>query len=287
MLKFNQKSFAKINLALEILFKRQDNYHELNTIFAPISLFDELIISENNLGLKYIITPKTNYPIEKNLVSRAANLFFEKFKIENPKITIELKKIIPIGAGLGGGSANAATVLLMLNDYYKINASIEELQSIGNLLGSDIAFFFKKQLAIGKGRGEELDYFNLTLPYKVLIVNPGIHLSTTLAYSKLNIIEKKGSNLKESLVSNHNDINEWKNLFINDFEKSVFIQFPEIAYIKKKMYEKGAIFSLMTGSGSTLFGIFDNDKLFFEAAKYFDEYYENSKVFKCKFIGDN
>ncbi len=285
MKKLTIKSNAKINLSLEIIKKREDGYHNINTIFAPISLYDDITIEENNSGLKFEILPKTEFPLYKNLLYRGAQLFFEKYKIINPKLSISLNKIIPIGAGLGGGSSNAAFIINALNEYYDIKAQKQDLMLLGRQLGADVPFFINHSCAIGKGIGDELDYIDVNIPYKVLIVHPNVFVSTSWAYQSLNLVKENTENdLKELLYRSINDKKVFSDFFRNDFENLVFNKYPEINYVKKKMYEQGAFFSMMTGSGSTVFGLFDNLSEFEKAYEYFYSYFEDYLTFKCEFL---
>jgi len=285
MSEFRTTSHAKINLNLEILYKRDDGYHELNTLFAPISLCDIMTLETNNKDLKIELIPYINIPNEKNLAYKAADLFLNSLGRKEKKFTIKLNKKIPIGGGLGGGSSNAAFTLLLLNKFFGEPASYKELNAIASILGSDVPFFLKKSFAVGKGRGELLDYFDINLPYKVLVVNPGIHISTPWAYNSLKLDKTKSNrDLKPFLYEHINDLKQWANYFVNDFEDSVFKIKPEIGFIKKKMYELGAGFALMSGSGSTVFGIFDDEELLEKSYYYFNDYFENSKVYICDFI---
>lgn len=285
MKKLDIKSNAKINLSLEIINKREDGYHNINTIFAPISLYDDISIEENTSGLKFEIYPKTEFPIYKNLLCRGAKLFFEHYKTADTNLTITLNKRIPIGAGLGGGSSNAAYIINALNDYSEINAPKSELMLLGRQLGADVPFFINHSCAIGKGIGDDLDYVNVKIPYHVLIVHPNVFVSTSWAYQSLHLEKQnKENNLKELLIKSINDKQVCSQKFRNDFEELVFNKYPAINFVKKRMYEQGAFFSMMTGSGSTVFGLFDNDHDFEKAYDYFFSYFEDYSTFKCEFL---
>jgi 4-diphosphocytidyl-2-C-methyl-D-erythritol kinase len=285
MKKLAIKSNAKINLSLEIINKREDGYHNINTIFAPISLYDDITIEENSSGLKFEIFPKTEFPIYKNLLFRGAKLFFEHYKTEYNNLSITLNKRIPIGAGLGGGSSNAAYIINALNEYCGINAPKKDLMLLCRQLGADVPFFINHSCAIGKGIGDDLEYIDVKIPYHVLIVHPNVFVSTSWAYQSLNLIGRnKENDLKELLIKSVNDKQIFSEYFRNDFENLVFKKYPEINFVKKKMNEHGAFFSMMTGSGSTVFGLFDDEEVFEKAYDYFFSYFEDYLTFKCDFL---
>lgn len=285
MKKLTIKSNAKINLSLEIINKRDDGYHNINTIFAPIGVYDDITIEENTTGLKYDIYPKNEFPIYKNLLYRGAKLFFDNYKPQHTNLTITLNKRIPIGAGLGGGSSNAAFIINALNDYFGTNAPKADLMALGRQLGADVPFFINNSCAIGKGIGDDLEYIDVKIPYKVLIVHPNVFVSTSWAYQSLNLLKpNEGNDLKELLLKSITDKQICSQYFRNDFEKLVFNKYPEINFVKKRMYEQGAFFSMMTGSGSTVFGLFDNEQDFEKAYEYFFSYFEDYSTFKCEFL---
>jgi 4-diphosphocytidyl-2-C-methyl-D-erythritol kinase len=172
-----------------------------------------------------------------------------------PSVEIHLHKIIPIGAGLGGGSADAAFMLKGLNEHFQCGASIPDLENLASELGSDCAFFILNSPAFGKGRGEILEPLTIDFEnYQVLLVNPSIHISTQDAYSGVKL-SKPAISLKELISYN---IKDWQDLIINDFEEFIFKRFPEIGWIKSNLIKEGAIYASMSGSGSTVFGIFEN-----------------------------
>jgi 4-diphosphocytidyl-2-C-methyl-D-erythritol kinase len=275
----NIKSFAKINLGLEILSKRNDGYHEINTIFAVTDLHDNISITQSD-KLEVECYPNLNIPSEENLVFKAAKIIRNYFSKELLGAKITINKNIPIGAGLGGGSSNAAAALIALIDYWKINISLKDLSSIGISLGSDVPFFIKsnsndidnKFSAIAKGRGEILNYFDYSLNFPLLLIYPNIHISTKWAYNSLNICNKKKIGIDFQNLLLNAEISDWRNNIINDFEKTVFKEFPEIENIKNDLYNYGSIFALMSGSGSCVYGIFKNNDDLLNAQKYFSKY---------------
>jgi 4-diphosphocytidyl-2-C-methyl-D-erythritol kinase len=249
---------CKINLGLHIVRKRPDGYHDLETVFYPFLLKDalEVVRSEKfNFQLSGLPVAGT---IENNLCVKAYNLLKSDFS-ELPPVSIHLHKAIPMGAGVGGGSADGAFMLTLLNNKFRLNLSEEQLISYALKLGSDCPFFIINKPCFASGRGENLTPVPLDLSsYKIVLINPGIHVSTKEAFSKLtpsipnksilDVIKQPIINCKEELK--------------NDFEETVFELFPAIQMVKKRLYEKGAIYAAMTGSGSSVFGIFDQDATF-------------------------
>ncbi|RYD77993.1 MAG: 4-(cytidine 5'-diphospho)-2-C-methyl-D-erythritol kinase, partial [Sphingobacteriales bacterium] len=192
--------------------------------------------------------------IQDNLCLKAFHLLQKDF----PQITaqkIHLHKAIPMGAGMGGGSADAAFMLKILNEKFELNLSVRELINYALQLGSDCPFFIINNPCVAGGRGEKLEPIDLDLSaYHILIVNPGIHVNTGNAFSLLT----PGINNDDIKILIQQPITEWKNFLTNDFEKPVFVQHPEIAGIKQKMYDNNAVYASMSGSGSTVFGIFNS-----------------------------
>ncbi len=249
------KAPAKINLGLFVTSKRDDNFHNLETIFLPLNdLYDEIQFLRSD---KFSFTADIKeLESEDNLIIKAKNLL----EIQSGKkinVKVKLKKIIPVGGGLGGGSSDAAATLLALNDMFSLNYNFDTLKNFALNLGSDVPFFIKPFPSFAKSRGEELSVLDLNLRLPVLIVNPNIHVSTKLAYQ--NIVPQKPefdlSKLTQSEIDNPETLRE---KVLNDFEKFVFENFPEVKNVKNKLYEYGAKFALMSGSGSTVFGIFSD-----------------------------
>lgn len=259
---------AKINLGLHVVEKRTDGYHNIQTIFYPIEgLCDILEIMPS----KTSHTTLTNTgllidaPAESNLCVKAWNLLRKEYDI--PPIDIYLHKQIPFGAGLGGGSADAAYCLILLNNLFNLNLSDNNLKEYALQLGSDCAFFIENKPMLAKGRGEILDNISISLKGKyIAIVHPSIHVSTAQAYA--NITPKYPEFSLSQLPSI--PLEKWKLYLRNDFEESVFKNHPQIAEIKSKLYEKGAIYAAMSGSGSSVFGIFKDLP---DISKTFSNYY--------------
>ncbi|MBI3260370.1 MAG: 4-(cytidine 5'-diphospho)-2-C-methyl-D-erythritol kinase [Ignavibacteriae bacterium] len=264
------KPFAKINLGLEILRKRADGYHDINTCFIPISIFDEIIIKPDQV-LTVETQGRAYISQEKNLCYKAAQMLREKFGV-SIGAKIQLRKNIPTGAGLGGGSSDAAFTLLTLNSLWNIKASMYELKEIAGKLGSDIPFFLMNGAAIGNGRGEILTPVQLILPFWIVVVYPKIHVSTASAYSNIvpnyNPTDYTALFAEEKVISIEMLVNNIR----NDFETSVFATHPVLASIKQNLRDNGALFSMMSGSGSSIFGLFSDEHTALESAKKLSKY---------------
>jgi len=243
---------CKINLGLHVVSKRPDGYHNIETCFYPVPWTDILeIIPSEKPGFTFsgsLISGKK----EDNLCVRAYSLLKQDLNI--PPVQLHLHKIIPSGAGLGGGSSDAAATLKLLNEIFSLGMEIEHLRSYASQLGSDIPFFVDPRPALGQGKGEIITPLPISLKVKFLIVvSPGIHSSTAEAYRHVKPGQPK-SPLMEILEQ---PIAEWKDTLLNDFEPSVFSTFPLLQDIKEKLYQHGAGYAGMSGSGSAIFGLFD------------------------------
>lgn len=244
---------AKINLGLHIVEKRPDGYHNLETIFYPIRIHDalEIAVNEDNEDIF------TNSGIEiegnsnSNLCIRALNLLRERHNI--PPLKIHLHKNIPMGAGLGGGSADGAYMLNMLNDKFKLELSTFQLQQYAQRLGADCAFFIENKPALAKGIGDILSPIDVDLSkFHLVVIKPDIHITSLQAYQ--NIKPKKSEYQLEDLIKNPK---EWKNKLVNDFEAVIFPQYPKLKALKEDLYNRGAIYASMSGSGSAIFALFE------------------------------
>ena len=251
------EAFSKINLGLEILYKRNDGFHELNTVFYKTCLSDTLNFYEDN---KITVTskPDLGIPQEQNLVFISAMLLKQKYP-DTPGCRIHIEKRIPSGAGLGGGSSDAATTLLGLSRLWRIKPQQNLLHNLACQLGSDVPFFLINECAQATGRGEQLEYFDFKPPWWLLLVYPNSHISTKWAYQSLELesVRKKPSNLKKILNQSLSNPKTLKENVFNDFENTVFSANPKIHSIKKELYSSGALFSSLSGSGSTVFGFFE------------------------------
>ena len=253
---------AKVNLFLRILKKREDGYHDIVSVMQPISLYDEIILEmENGSGI-IVSCDNANVPCDRtNLAYRAAEEFFRTTGI-NKRLSIKIKKNIPIAAGLGGGSSNAATVLRALNEITSQNISTDNLIKIGAGIGSDVPFFIAGKSSIARGRGELLEPVELP-KFWYILVNPGVPLSTQWVYRNLDLtksnedinitISKVLAICSAGLGGSHQAL---KGLVINDLEAVAIKKYPEIKEIKDSLINSGAICALMSGSGATAFGIF-------------------------------
>ena len=253
---------CKINLGLNIIRKRKDGYHDLETVFYPIDLKDIIEVVENSTGSPdhavEFSTSGLQIPGDAgdNLCLKACSLLRYHFP-GIPAIKMHLHKSIPMGAGLGGGSADGAFVLQLLNEKFSLSLTEKKLAELALQLGSDCSFFIVNRPCFASGRGEILEPINLDLSsYSFIIINPGIHIPTARAFSAINPSTPSHS-IKKIITQ---DPGTWKSQLINDFEESVFIQFPELRDIKKELYKVGAIYSSMTGSGSSFFGIFPKNQ---------------------------
>jgi 4-diphosphocytidyl-2-C-methyl-D-erythritol kinase len=251
-------SLSKINFGLFITEKRSDGFHNIETIFYPLRLSDEIIIRECDHLLIECSVAELNSDPTNNLIYKAVKLLEQKTgKPLNCRIT--LNKNIPLGAGLGGGSSNAASVLLGLNDLFNLGYSKVELSEFGLQLGSDVPFFIHPYPSFASGRGEKLSEIDLKLEGFIVVVNPGIHVSTAEAYKNCKP-SKPGFNLLELNGRIINNYNELRGVIVNTFETTVFETHPQISELKESMLRGGASFSLMSGSGSTVFGIFETEE---------------------------
>ena len=249
---------CKINLGLHVINKRPDGFHNLETCFYPVPWTDVLeIIHSKTFGFS---SSGNAIPgaWEHNLCVKAHRLLADQFSLS--PISIHLHKVIPMGAGLGGGSSDAAHVIRMLNGIFELNLSRDVMMKLAATIGSDTAFFIQDDPMLGKGRGDVLTDVTIDLAGKFLVlVHPDIHVSTADAYARVTPAEPAvplGDILKRP-------VGEWKDSLNNDFEYSVFEKYPVIADLKDKLYSLGATYASMSGSGATVFGIFEKE---FDAA---------------------
>jgi 4-diphosphocytidyl-2-C-methyl-D-erythritol kinase len=246
---------AKINLGLNISSKRKDGYHNIETVFYPLNLTDKICISilSDDSDFQFSLTGmELDSKPGDNLVEKAYRLLKEDFKLAPVKI--ELFKTIPVGAGLGGGSSDAAFTLKLLNDLFRIGLTNTKLELYASRIGADCAFFIRNKPVFATGIGNIFTEVDLNLAgYSWVLVKPDIHVSTAQAYA--NVVPAKPAVSLTEII--RKPLSSWKDYMKNDFEPSVFRQFPQIATIKQKLYEDGAIYASMSGSGSSVFGIFE------------------------------
>ncbi|MBR4828445.1 MAG: 4-(cytidine 5'-diphospho)-2-C-methyl-D-erythritol kinase [Muribaculaceae bacterium] len=259
---------AKINLGLNIVERRQDGYHNIETIFFPIPLTDVLEIVSAR-GAETSLTCYGNAvdcPVEKNLVMKAYRMMADRFDL--PPVAMYLYKHIPDGAGLGGGSSDAAHALIMLNRLFDLGLADDELAAMAATLGADCAFFIYNRPMLATGIGNVLSPVEVNLKGKtLLLVKPPEGMDTRTAYSR--VVPAPATDDLGLTVSR--PVETWDGLVVNDFEPSVFAALPKLWLIKSQLMDSGAEYSAMSGSGTTVFGIFNNDKLAESAADTFTD----------------
>lgn len=253
---------AKINIGLHVTEKRPDGFHNIETIFSPVPdkpgedgrFCDVLEVIPSSSGEQDAIQVSGNteeIPDQDNLVMKALQLLREKYPV--PPVNIHLHKKIPSGAGLGGGSSDAAFMLKSVNDLFKLNISSGDLETMASHLGADCAFFIRNKPMLARGKGNDFSPVSLDLKgYWVAIVVPPYHIGTAEAYR--NIQPRQPQKNIQDIVQKQPD--QWQNHLVNDFEANAFILHPEINEIKVALYEKGALYASMSGSGSAVYGIF-------------------------------
>lgn len=256
---------AKINLGLNIISKRDDGFHNLRSLFYPVNLYDVLEILPSDEETSIIITgDDPDVDQRNNIVYKAWKIIHEKFKIG--QVNIFLHKIIPHSAGLGGGSSNATFTLIALNKMFNLNLSNKQLFDLSMILGSDCGFFVYNKPAIVEGRGEIITPVKLDLKnYFIILVKPNVNIATAEAFKKINI-EKNNFDL---INLQNLPVQKWKGNIENDFEDTFLKKYPELNYIKDILYQKGAIYCSLTGSGSSFYGIFNK----FPEKNLFPEYF--------------
>ncbi len=247
---------AKINLGLNILRKRADGYHELETVFYPIGLKDGLEFIQNNKGVLRFSSSgiPLSIPDEDNIVLKAYRLLAADFTL--PTLDIHLHKVIPSGAGLGGGSSDAAFFLQALNDYFQLGLNLEALKGYAVALGADCSFFLENRPVLATGIGEMLFPIDCSLKgYHLIVVKPPVEVNTKSAYAEIKPAIPNYS-LADAV---RNNPESWSGLVVNAFEQTVFARCPEIQKVKQQLLELGAVYAAMSGSGSSVFGIFSKD----------------------------
>ena len=259
-MKIKFKTPAKINLGLHIHGKREDGFHELETIFQMVSLYDDVELELLSSGIKLECDTPGVPTDDTNLVCKAALLLRQSYQVEGKGVSIRLKKKIPFGAGLGGGSGNAAGVLMGLNRLWDLNIEREKLLALAAELGSDVPFFLTSPCALGMGRGEQLKVLKPCPKFHVLLVFPGFPVATSWVYQNLKLKLTKRENNISILRKNLSlsDITSLGSRLYNDLEPVVIQRFPEVQVVKDELGAWGALGVLLSGSGSTVFGIFDD-----------------------------
>jgi len=252
------RAYAKINIGLHILGKRGDGYHDIETVFREIGLADEIGIEPAD-EIEFICTSDHVPSDGTNVCVKAARLLRDRHAA-GKGARIVLHKHIPVGAGLGGGSSDAAAVLTGLNDMWSLHLDTTTLRQIGVQIGSDVPFFIEGGSAYGLGRGEILERLRLEVPSWIVLIVPPVHVSTSWAYRHLVVHrDHTPTGLRDEVLSHINRSHEMTASVVNDFEESVFQQYPIIRDVKKGLLHAGASFALMSGSGSSVFGLFDDE----------------------------
>ena len=274
---------AKINIGLKVLRKRDDGFHELETLFYPVELADilevvegkELKIEQYGIGIPAVAGEEGLMNPEENICVKAYRALAADFDI--PPVEIYLHKNIPVGAGLGGGSSDAAHTILAIDKLYNLNLTHSQMAQYASSLGSDCAFFIYNKPMMGRGRGEILTPYILDslANYTIKLVHPPVFVSTADAYRGIvtrALYEQKYAGVAQEQIPQETlpfldnrrleellqqPVGKWRDSVINDFETTVFAKYPLLAEYKKSLYEEGAIYAAMSGSGSTLFGIFE------------------------------
>jgi 4-diphosphocytidyl-2-C-methyl-D-erythritol kinase len=248
---------TKINIGLNVISRRTDGYHNIETVFCPIGLTDVLeFVPSQGLPSGRAVFTLTGIPVdgnaEDNLCVRAYHLLNQDFTL--PGIDIHLHKMVPPGAGLGGGSSDAAFMLKYLNLQFELDLDEEALCDYASRLGSDCAFFIKNRPLFGYERGNRFrEISDFPDKVKVVVINPGIHISTAEAYA--GVQPGRPAESLQKLI--RLPVEQWKDNIFNDFEETVIQQYPVIGDIRQKLYEQGAVYASMSGSGSSVYGLFD------------------------------
>jgi len=247
---------CKINLGLSVRNKRLDGFHEVETAMFPVPLNDALeIIPAKNNAFSFDITGLNISGDRKaNLVVKAFELLKKDFNI--PKVSIHLHKVIPAGAGLGGGSSDAASALKIFNEIFGLKLTVNQMEQYAGQLGSDCPFFIQNKTALATGKGNQVQIIDIDLEgYYIIIVKPNLHINTTHAYSWITPAEKE-HRLIEIIQQ---PLHQWKEVLRNDFEPAIFQRYPEIRSIKKELYELGAVYASLSGSGAAVYGLFEKE----------------------------
>lgn len=256
---FTLEAPAKINWFLSVLNKRQDGYHEIQSLMQSITLYDYLTFKDSE---EIEVETESKIPLKDNLVYKTAVFLKEEFKVKKG-VSITLKKEIPMAAGLGGGSSDAACAMMGLNKIWELGLDNKKLMALGSMIGSDVPFFFNGNFALAEGRGEVITPISIKTQHVLLLVKPDVGVSTKWAYAEisklLEELTKKDNNIKLSCQAlESRDFRQMALVLRNDFEIPIAKEFPVISDLKIRLLEAGAKVSLMSGSGPTVFGVFDN-----------------------------
>src|SRR5690606_30372404 len=242
---------AKINIGLQVLRKRPDNYHDIETVFYPLPVYDVLEIIEATEFKLHV----SGIPISGSAENLCAKVFqVLQFDYGLPPVHIYLHKNIPIGAGLGGGSSDAAFLIKLISEYFNLNLSLKRMEDYARRIGADCAFFIANQPVLASGIGDQFSSITLDLSsYHIVVSKPPVHISTAEAFADVRLNES-GRDLKTHI---NQPLCTWRESIVNDFEYSIFERYPLIRQIKEQLYQSGAVYASMSGSGSAVYGIFD------------------------------
>ena len=247
---------AKINLALHVVAKRPDGYHELSMIMARISLYDDIKLTLADEGVSLSCNLSSVPHGEDNIAWKAASTLIREKKLDTG-VHIDIRKRIPMGGGLGGGSSNAAAVLMGLNSLTGEKAGKDELMKMGLGLGADVPFFIFQKAALAEGVGEKLVEVEGFPQVWLVLINPGIHVPTGEIFGQLNLgLTKEGKNL--NITRFNRDLSTVRSIMTNDLENVTFKIYPEVQEAKSLLLKYGAMAALMSGSGSTVFGLYED-----------------------------
>ncbi len=253
------RAYAKINLGLHVVGKRPDGYHDIETVFHQIDLFDEIEIVQSDEGPQFVSDVPGLASDSSNLCIRAMNVLRD-LTGSHSGVEMTLRKRIPIGAGLGGGSTDAAAVLKGLVKLWNSDITDDERTTMSATLGSDVPFFLVGGTAYATGRGEVLEPCDLSLPYWILVVTPSLHVSTSWAYANLNLGEgAQRLHIPTLLRENIKNPTKLREGLRNEFEPIVFSAYPEVGRVKQILLDRGAAVALMSGTGSSVFGFFEDE----------------------------
>jgi 4-diphosphocytidyl-2-C-methyl-D-erythritol kinase len=251
------RAYAKINLGLRVLDKRPDGFHNIETVFHKIDVWDEISF-EPSRNIEVVSDDPDAPGDESNICFTAAAILRDYLGVHNG-VRIRLKKRIPISAGLGGGSSDCARVLRELPGYWGSEVNEEDLRSLGLQLGSDVPYFLGEGSALARGRGDVLEYFPLEVPFAIVLCYPGILVSTAWAYRQVTPTPAGGRpDLRDIVLSGMRNPRLLKESLTNDFENSIFAAHASVRAVKESMLAQGARFALMSGSGSSVYGFFDD-----------------------------
>ena len=267
-------SNAKVNIGLKVLKKREDGYHDIVSVFQEINLFDIISISKKSKGCDFNSNATWLMNDKTNLCVIAYEAMKKKFDIDG--VDIDLTKNIPKGSGLGGGSSNAASIMKGIRELYSLNISDKGLEDIASQIGADVPFFIRGSIQLGEGIGDRLTPLKINISGKYLIIIPDTEIDTSWAYSKFkNDLDSSILPINFASLSNEKTISLDKlQFFENDFESIVVPTYPEIGKIKEALHALGAGFASLSGSGSTVFGIFNDDVSLDKALSYFSPKYK-------------